>query len=804
MRPPIPPAARPAAVAAALTLFAATPTPAGEPAGAGGVAGDPVAALLADSCLDCHAPGDPAGGLDLTTANARHVAADAAVWENVVRRLRTGQMPPDEMPRPDVDLLAAALADLEGALDRAAADRPAPGRTASLRRLTRTEYANAVRDLLRLDVDPAQWLPDDQESYGFDNVTVGDLSPTRLDRYVTAAERISRLALGRPGRGPEGRTVRLPPDLTQESHVPGLPLGTRGGATIEHNFPRTGEYEVRVRLMRDRDEHVEGLREPHTLDVLLDRRRVERFEVKPPRGENGPDGWIQPSHADVDAYLSARFRVDAGPHDVGVTFLDQDESLLETARQPGPAHFNMYRHPRLGPAVYQVTIAGPLGDAGDTAPGDTPSRRRVLIAEPAGDSEAEQVAAAEAILAPLMRRAYRRPVEPADFDRPLALFREGLEEGGFEAGVELALAGVLVSPHFLFRVERDPPGVAPGEAYAVSDVELASRLSFFLWAGPPDDELLDLAGRGELGAPATLDGQVRRMLADDRAGALVTNFAAQWLHLRNLAAAAPDMRLFPDFDDNLRTAFRRETELLFADVLANDRPVTDLLAPGHTFLNERLATHYGVPHVRGSRFRRVNLGDAAGERGGLLRHGSVLTVTSYATRTSPVLRGTWILENVLGTPPPPPPDDIPALEDATVAAGLSVRDRLAAHRDHAACAVCHHRIDPLGFALENYDAVGRWRTLEAEKPVDASGGFPGGVELVGAAGLERELLNRPDLFAATFAEKLLVYALGRGLTHEDAPAVRAIVRRAGSENYRISALIRAVADSPPFRLRVAR
>ena len=784
---------------------------AGEPAAER--TGDPVAELLGQSCLDCHAGADPAAGLDLGAANARHVGAAAEVWENVVRKLRTGQMPPAEMPRPDVDLLAAALLRLEDTLDRAAEENPRPGRTATLRRLTVTEYQNAIRDLLALDIDATRWLPRDEVGHGFDNVTVGDLSPTRLDRYLTAAEQIARLALGRPGRGPEGRTVRLRPDLTQEERLPGLPPGTRGGVLIPHTFPRTGEYEVRVRLMRDRNEHVEGLTEPHTLDLLLDRGLIESFEVKPPRGRKGAGGgWEQPTHADVDRHLVARLRVAAGPHDVGVTFHPKGASLLESARQPGPARFNFYRHPRLTPAVYEVSITGPFDaepDAGspDEGPTDTPSRDRIFVCRPEDDSAAEQDACAERILGTLMRRAYRRPVTAEDFARPLALFRAGRDaaaenDDAFEAGLELALAGVLVNPNFLFRVERDPPGAAPGEAYAVGDVALASRLSFFLWAGPPDDELLALAERGELGDPAALDRQVRRMLADERAGSLTTNFAGQWLHLRNLDAAAPDMRLFPDFDDNLRQAFREETERLFAEVLRENRPVTDLLAPDHAWLNERLAEHYGVPHVAGARFRRVPAGEAGG-RGGLLRQGSVLTVTSYATRTSPVLRGKWVLENLLGTPPAPPPPDIPALDDNTVAAGLPVRERLAAHRAHAACASCHDLIDPLGLTLEGFDAVGRRRELEAGRPVDATGGFPGAGELVGVAELERELLARPDLFASTLAEKLLVYALGRGLTHEDAPAVRGIVRSAAAEEYRSAALIRAVAASAPFRLRTA-
>ena len=808
-----PPPAAVLFVAAACWAPAAAAGPAGGDAGAG-----PLAALLNDSCLDCHAAGDPAGGLDLAALDLRTAGADpgaAVVWENVLRRVRTGQMPPAEMPRPDAALSAAALRHLENALDRAAAGRPEPGRTASLRRLTRAEYRNAVRAVTGLEIDPDRWLPKDESSHGFDNVTVGDLSPTRMDRYVSAATAIARTALGRvglePGGPPEATTVRVRPDLTQDRHLPGLPLGTRGGVLVPHTFPRAGEYEVRVRLMRDRNEHVEGLREPHTLDVLLDAAAVGMFTVEPPRGSKKPGGgWIEPSHADVDRHLVARFRAAAGRREIGVAFHARSPSLLETARRPGPAHFNFYRHPRLGPAVYEVTVAGPL-DAAPAGPGASPTRDRILVSVPpdgAGPDASE--ARARRVLAPLLRRAYRRPIAEADFTGPLDLFREGSADGGFGAGVELALAGVLVSPHFLFRVERDPPHAAPGDVYEVSDVELASRLSFFLWAGPPDEELLGLAERGELSEPAALERQVRRMLADGRAESLATIFAGQWLRLRNLDGAEPDMRRFPDFDDNLRRALRRETELLFTEVVAEDRPVTALLDPGHAWLNDRLAEHYGVPHVVGSRFRRVDLNSADDRRGGLLRQGSLLTVTSYATRTSPVLRGTWVLDDLLGTPVPPPPPDVPALDDNTVAAGLSVRDRLAAHRAHAACAVCHDRIDPVGFAFEEYDAVGRRRAYEnggpvrPGDPVDASGAFPGGAALDGVADLEAALTARPDLLATTLAEKLLTYALGRGLDHRDAPAIRSAVRRAAEDEYRFSALVLGVVDSPPFRQRTAR
>jgi hypothetical protein len=471
-------------------------------------------------------------------------------------------------------------------------------------------------------------------------------------------------------------------------------------------------------------------------------------------------------------------------------------SLLENRRQPYLARYNMHRHPRLTPALYQVSINGPYQSSG---PGDTPSRRRIFVSYPTETKKLSVDTCAERILSNLMRRAFRRPVNATDLQKPMEFFRQASAADGFEAGVEAALGAVLVHPEFLFRIEPDPAGVATNTAYRVSDLALASRLSFFLWSSLPDDELLAAAERSDLHKPRVLEKQVRRLLADDRAANLIRNFAEQWLHLRNLESITPDLRLFPDFDDNLRQAFRRETELHFETVLREDRSVLDLLQSDYTFLNERLAKHYGVPNVYGSHFRRVAL-DGNSERGGLLRQGSVLTVTSYATRTSPVLRGKWILENIIGTPPPPPLPDVPAL-DNVIAANLSVRERLARHRANAACASCHNLMDPPGFALENYDAVGRWRILEEGKPVDASGGLPDGSKFEGVRGLERGLLGRPDLFVGTLTEKLLTFALGRGVEPFDGPAVRQIVREAKVDNYRLSSIIVGITQSTPFTMR---
>ena len=748
---------------------------------------EPIGRFIDLYCASCHNREDRTAGLDLEALSTEDVRRDSKAWEKVVRRLVARQMPPPGEMSPGVRTHDAFVSLLVGSLDRSAAEHPDPGRTDTFRRLNRTEYQNAIRDLLAVDIDASTLLPADESSHGFDNVTVGDLSPTLMDRYITAAQKISRLAVGSPGRSPGGDTIRIPADITQEEHVEGLPIGTRGGALIPYTFPRDGEYEIQIRLARDRNEHVEGLREPAELEILLDRGRQALLTVTPPRSER--------DHQTADERLKARVRVTAGPHAVGVTFVKDPSSLLETKRQPYQAHYNMHRHPRISPAVYQVSITGPYQSGGH---GDTPARRRIFVCEPKGSGDEE--ACAREILSTLMRRAYRRPVTDADLKTPMDLYRTARAGGDFEAGIEMALSAVLVNPQFLFRIEPDPTGVAHDSAYRIPDLQLASRLSFFVWSSLPDDELLDLATRGELSKPGVLEHQARRMLADPRSRSLVSNFASQWLHLRNLESITPDLRLFPDFDDNLRQAFRRETELCFESVMREDRSVVDLLKSGRTYLNERLARHYGIPHVLGSHFRPVELSDTT-MRGGLLRMGSVLMVTSYATRTSPVIRGKWILENILGTPPPPPPANVPTLKDNTVSSSLSVRQRLAEHRANVACAGCHKLMDPPGFALENFDAVGRWRTSEEGRPVDSTGGLPDGSRFEGVTGLERALLRHPELFVGTLTEKLLTFALGRGVGPSDAPAVRKIVRDARANDYRFSSLIVGIATSTPFQMR---
>jgi hypothetical protein len=722
----------------------------------------------------------------LDGAGAEPVERQPELWERVVRKLRGRQMPPFGAKRPSEAEYEATAASLEARLDRAAAASPEPGRTETFRRLNSTEYQNAIRDLLALEIDAAALLPQDPASNRFDNVTVSDLSPTLMDRYLAAAQKISRLAVGSAGRSPGGDTIRIPADRTQEEHVPGLPLGTRGGALIPYTFPLTGEYEIVVRLSRDRNEEVEGLKEPHELELLLDRGQVGTYTITPPAPGAG--------HVLVDQHLRKRLAVTAGPHSLGVTFLKKPSTLIETKRQPYQAHFNLHRHPRLSPAVYQVSITGPLGSG---ATGDTPSRRRLFSSGGGQGTEEER---ARRILGRLMRRAYRRTVTAEDLQTPVRLYREARGEGSFESAIETALTAVLVSPSFLFHIERDPSGLASRSTYAVSDVELASRLSFLLWSSIPDDPLLDLAERKQLGRPEVLSAQVRRMVADPKASALVTNFAAQWLHLRNLDSFTPDLRLFPDFDDNLRQAFRKETELFFENLLREDRSVLELLSADYTFLNERLAKHYDIPHIYGSRFRRVAMAGTQ-KRGGLLRQGSILTVTSYATRTSPVIRGKWVLENLLGMPPPPPPADVPALKDNTVAANLTVRARLAEHRSNPACRSCHDVIDPVGFSLEQFDAIGRWREVEEGTRVDAAGGLPDGSRFEGVAGLEQALKQRPELFVRTLAENLLMFGLGRVVEERDAPAIRAVVRDAKAHDYRFSSVIDGIVRSVPFRMR---
>jgi hypothetical protein len=745
-------------------------------------------ATLDRYCVTCHNQRLVTAGLKLDEADVANPGESAEVWEKVVRKLRTGMMPPPNMPQPSTEGRQALLSWLETSLDTAAASKPNPGRTETLRRLNRTEYQNAIRDLLSVDIDAALLLPADESGHGFDNVTVGGLPPALLDRYISAAQKISALAIGSTQSALQSDIIRVPPDVTQEEHVSGLPIGTRGGVLTPYTFAQNGEYDIQIYLARGYSGDIDGLKDaqPHEIKLLLDRTPIGEFTVQRPA--NGDDSLI-------DRNLKIRVPVTAGPHQLGVTFLKNASSLIETGRQPLQSRFNERRSPRITPAISQVSVTGPYGPQGAD---NTPSRRRIFVCRPTGPGDEQ--ACAKKILSTLMRRAYHRSISEADLERPMAFYREGRSERDFDAGIGKAVSAVLINPEFLFRVEVDRDKTPPGAAYRISDLELASRLSFFLWSSLPDDALLDSAIRGELRRPGVLERHVRRMLADPRSYNLASNFAGQWLRVRNLTAVDPNVRLYPDFDDNLRQAFRQETELFVDSVVREDRRVLDLLRADYTFLNERLAKHYGIPNVYGSRFRRVELGRDS-RRGGLLRQGSILAVSSYATRTSPVLRGVWVLSNIVGAPPPPPLPNVPAL-DGNVPANLPVRERMAAHRANAVCANCHRTIDPVGFTLENFDAVGRWRDNEGDSgPIDVSGTLPGLGDVNGVAGLEEALLRRPELFATTLTEKLLTFALGRGVEYYDAPAVRRILREARPGGYRFSSLILGIVNSAPFQMR---
>ena len=760
----------------------------------------PERALLDRYCVTCHNDALRTAGLALDTLDLDRVGDHADVWEKVVGKLRAGMMPPAGRPRPDGDASGRLVAYLETGLDRAAAADPDPGRSAALRRLNGTEYRNAIRDLLDLDIDVAALLPADDSSAGFDNVSLGGLDPGRFERYLAAARRIARLAVGAPVRSPVADTFIVPSDLNQTGHVDGMPFGTRGGASFDYNFPVDAEYELRVELGKSwNTNRIGGLREPHDVAILLDGAPVEVLTVAPPaRRPAATQSLYQRDDRPADADLFVRVPVGAGPHTVGAAFVSQGAELVERHRQPFlKVHITVGGDQRTQPNVYAITVTGPF-DA--TGPGVAPSRRRIFTCRPAEDAAAadERACAAE-ILSTLARRAYRRPATGADVDLLLGFFEDGRADGGFDQGVEMALRRLLVSPEFLLRVERDPAGAAG--PYRVSDLELASRLSFFLWSSLPDDELIEAASRGALRDPAVLEAQVRRMLADERSASLVTNFAAQWLYLRNLPAVSPDFIVFPDFDETLRRALRQETELFFESVLREDRGVLDLITADYTFMNERLARHYGMPGVAGSHFRRVPLPPGS-PRGGLLGHGSILAVTGYATRTSPVVRGKWVLENLLGTPPPPPPPNVPPLDEAKSAAALSMRERMEEHRRNPVCAACHALMDPVGLSLENFDAIGRWRTLTPGLArIDASGGLPDGTTFDGVAGLRQAVVDRSDQFVRTLVDKLLTYALGRATEHYDAPAVRAVERAAAAGGYRFSDLVLGIVRSTPFQMR---
>ncbi len=757
----------------------------------------PEHALINQYCVTCHNERAKTAGLMLDKLDIDHPGEHAESWEKVVRKLRGGMMPPQGMPRPDQAKIDGLITWLETSLDRAQAAHPDPGR-APLHRLNRTEYSNAIRDLLGLKVDVSELLPADDESNGFDNIAeVLRVSPSLLEAYLAASREVSSLAVGDPKTGPVSNSFRVPPDLPQDGHIEGLPLGTRGGILIHHNFPLDADYDFNVILLRNIVGYLTGLEFPHQLEISID---GERVFLAPVGGEGDlklVDTNLAQAGDTLDARLRTKVHVKAGPHDVAVAFLRRDSAESDEPLEPFTRDLDLQNMNGI-PLIDHVQVTGPL-DA--TGPGDTPSRRRIFVCKP--ESAKDEVPCARQILSTLARRAYRRPVTDGDMETLLSFYQSGRNQSGsFETGIENSLRLILASPKFLFRSEPDPDRVGPGSVYHVSDQDLASRLSFFLWSSIPDDELLNVAEQGKLKQPAVLDREVRRMLADPKAETLVNNFAEQWLFLRNVQSVSPDEATFPNFDDKLRQSFRRETELFFESIVREDRDVMDLLTANYTFVNERLAKHYGIPNVYGSQFRRVTLANDA--RRGLLGQGSILSVTSVPTRTSPVIRGKWILENVMGTPPPPPPPNVPPLKDQAQGGKiLSVRQLLEEHRKNAPCSTCHAVMDPLGFALENFNAVGEYRTKDGSGPIDASGQLADGTRIDGVVGLRNALLKHPEYFVGTLTEKMLTYALGRPLEYYDMPVVRGIVQGAARNDYRFSSIIAGIVSSEPFEMKKA-
>jgi hypothetical protein len=768
-------------------------------------------ALLNRYCLTCHNDTAKTGGLTLAKMDVDRPATDPEVWERVIRKLRAGLMPPTGAPRPDRGTLETFRHTIEGSIDHTAAEKPNPGAT-PLHRLNRHEYANAVRDLLAVDVDTTTMLPPDDSAEGFDNIAdVLGTSPALIERYIGAAGKISRLAVGDTDIGPLSTTYKVRGDLSQDRHIEELPVGTRGGMLIRHNFPVDGEYLFKFSLLRvNFGPQYGGAAKDEQLEMsvngervwLRDLRSVPYYYIRGGQAGGGPA-----------APLEVRLPLKAGPQTIIVTFIKKTAAAVDdlvqrfdatTADLQTGVQFGYTTVPHLS----GVEILGPYNVSG---PGNTPSRARIFVCRPASAqgagaaSPAQETACARTIISTLARRAYRRPVTDADVAPLLTFYRAGRDSGDFDKGIEMALRRILADPNFVFRFERDPANISAGAPYRITNIELASRLSFFLWSSIPDEDLLKAAEQGKLKDPTVLEQQVRRMLKDPRAQALIGNFAGQWLFLRELRNRNPDLLVFPDFDDNLRQAFQRETELLFDSVVREDRSVFDLMNADYTFVNERLARHYGIPNVYGSDFRRVPVPSEA--RRGLLGQGSILTVTSAPNRTSPVTRGAWILENLLGTPPPSPPPNVPPFPEKKSGQGVveeaaTVRDRMIQHRAVQPCRGCHQIMDPIGLALENFDGVGRWRTSDAGVRIDASGQLVDGTPVDGAESLRKALLNYPDAFVQTMTEKLLMYAVGRTAHHYDMPAVRAVTREAARTDYRFSALVLAIVKSDPFQMRI--
>lgn len=766
-------------------------------------------AILDRYCVTCHNERLKTAGLMLDKIDVTQPAAHAEVLEKVARKLRAGQMPPAGRPRPEKATVEAFATALESALDRAASAAPNPGRVA-VHRLNRLEYVNVIKDLLALDVDPAT-LPVDNPGVGFDNnADVLSVTPALMSRYMLAATKVSRLAVGSPAIRPASQVYEASEFAYQDVRMgEDLPFGTHGGLVARHNFPLDGEYAFELRLQRTEvADTIRGLDDEHEIQVRIDHALVQRFRIGgehqgyDPGLLNGiPDEDVKGHQLHTyrltaDEHLKFRMPVKAGPRLVTVAFTDIAPQVSEVVPlRPTSRKRTNFTDDADDPGIARITIEGPFAAIGAE---DTPSRGRIFVCRPTGASDAKPCA--RTILGTLARRAYRRPVTDADLAELMKLYEVGSQSGDFEAGIELALEALLASPSTVFRVERDPAGAAPGTVYRLSDIELASRLSFFLWKSIPDDELLEVATKGRLRDPKVLAQQVRRMVADAKARRWTSDFVGQWLTMRNIDAHEPDPAVFPEFDDNLRDAMAQETQLFFENQVREDRSVLDLLRADYTFMNDRLARHYGVPDVYGSHFRRVPVTDQ--RRLGLLGHGSLLTVTSYADRTSVVLRGKWVLETLLGSPPPPPPNDVPPLESNKPGApAKSLRERMEQHRRNPVCASCHAPMDPLGFVLENFDGTGRWRDKDGAAAINAASTATDGATIDGPAGLRTYLLSRRAEFLRTVTEKLLTYALGRELEYYDAPAVRGLVRSAAPEDYRWSSLILGVVAGAPFQMR---
>jgi mono/diheme cytochrome c family protein len=792
----------------AASLAGAETPPAARPPLASMSAGD-ARALVDRYCVSCHNQRTKAADLLLDRAHLDRVAEDADAWEKVVKKLKTGAMPPAGSPRPETATLNTFVTWLESTLDREAASAPNPGRPA-VHRLNRTEYTNAIRDLLGLTIDGSAFLPADTTGFGFDNVAdILSVSPGLLDRYMTAAHKLSRMALGDPAIKPGLQVYQIPyMVLQQDSRMSvEMPFGSRGGTSIRHMFPVDGEYSIRVILQRSYlATEPRGLPTREDVDVRLDGERVAWLPIGGP-GSTGVNPYESAPGEDADKHLAVRVRTTAGLHTIAVSFQNRNwkSEGVGPSRYP-PASYATQNakgtsvvNGRAEMGVDQIHVEGPFGG---TRPMASESRKRLMVCAPR--SAANEAGCARTILFTLARRAYRRPVSGAEVSGLMELYTSARADGAdFDGGIQLALERVLVSPYFIFRTERDPVKAQPGAAYRISDVELASRLSFFLWSSIPDDRLLDLAIAGRLKDPVTREGEVRRMLADPRSKAFTENFFGQWLYLRNAKLHRPDPKAFMDFDENLREAFITETLMFTDSQVREDRGVLELLTANYTFANERLARHYGITGVYGPRFRRVTLPDA--RRAGILGQGSLLTVTSMSTRTSPVKRGAWLLEHLLGTPPPPPPANVPPLPESKDGQRIpaSMRERMEQHRRNPVCASCHSKMDPLGFALENFDGIGQWRDRDGTALIDPSGTLPDGSKFAEPAGFKQALLTRPEPLVSNVITKLMTYALGRGVEAYDMPAVRKIRRDAAAGGYRWSSLILGVVESMPFQMRRA-